>query len=310
MRRLILLFLLVNIAFIYTIGQVWVEDDAVWHYDFYVSGSGFYKIELGTDTLIQNKNCRKYHINKYTFLQQQGGIYEQGPIIEYPSEFTHVSGDTVFYYKNDTFYTLFNFGAKVGDQWIINDEPVPFSSCDTLSMVRVLETGEVEINGINRRAIFLQTIEGSPMGFDGWVVENIGPIGGSQYLFPTMRNCDSTIVCFEQKSFKCFQDSRIGLYNPSEIDCEYLLTHVGIKETKNPRCSVYPNPTSGVLNIFFNETGKYQMAIIDSKGKAIRSEILTERHETISVDGLQNGIYILRFDSGDGRSILKKIIKK
>jgi hypothetical protein len=310
MKKLVLLFLLTSLTFVSSKGQIWIEDDAVWHYDFYVSGSGFYKIELGTDTLIQNKNCQRYLITKYTFYQQPGGIYLQGPIINFPSEFTYVSEDTVFYYKNEKFYILFNFNSNVGDQWIVNDEPVLFPSCDSISKVEVIEKGEININGTNRNAILLQTVEGSPWGIDGWIVENIGPLG-SQYLFPTGRNCnDSTIICFEQYSSKCFEDSRIGLYNPSGIDCEYLLTHVGIEESKKQFCQIYPNPTSDIINLIFHETGEYQMKLIDQSGKVVQSKILSEKKETINIKGLQNGMYILKFEDRQGNVILKKLIKK
>ena len=310
MKKLVLLFILTSLTFIYTNGQVRFEDDAVWHYDFYVSGSGFYKIELGTDTLIQNKNCQKYLIKKYTFHQQPGGIYLQGPIINLPHEYTYSSGDTVFYYKNDKFYTLFNFSASVGDEWIINDEPIPFPSCDSISRVEVIDTGEIEINGVSRRTVLLHTIEGSPMGIDGWIVENIGPIG-SQYLFPTGRNCnDSTIICFEQHSFKCYQDSLIGLFNPSGIDCEYLLNHVGISENKNQTFHVYPNPTSDIINIIFNKTGNYQMTLFYQNGKIIRLEKLSKKEEKINLTGIPNGVYTLRIENNKRNISTEKIIKK
>lgn len=310
MKKLTLLFLLISLTYVYANGQAWVESDAVWHYDFYVSGSGFYKIELGTDTLIQNKNCQKYLIKKYTFYSQPDGVYEQGPIIDYPPEFTHVSGDTVFYFKNGKFFTLFNFGANKGEQWVITDEPVPFPSCDSLSKVEVIETGEIDINGTNRRAILLHSVEGSPWGIDGWVVENVGPIG-SQFLFPTGRNCnDSTIICFEQNNFKCFEDSSTGLYNPSGIDCEYLLTHVGIEESNNQFCRVYPNPTSDIINIILNETGECQMKLIDQFGKIVQSKILSENKESISLSELQNGTYILRIENKKGNLMINKLIKK
>jgi hypothetical protein len=310
MKKIILLTLLFNLIFSYSNGQVWVEDDAVWHYDFFVTGSGFYKIELGDDTLIQDKNCQKYSIKKYTFFSQPGGVYEEGPIINYPNEYTYISGDTVFYYKNDKFYILFNFNANVGDQWVVNDVPIPFPICDTISKVEVIETGEIEINGINRRAILLHTIEGSPWGIDGWVVENIGPIG-SQFLFPTGRNCnDSTIFCFEQNSFKCFEDSRIGLYNPSGIECEYLLIYAGTDEIKSQICQVYPNPTSDIINILLKKFGEYKMSIIDQSGQSIQSINLCENKGTINLKGLPNGMYILKIENRQGNVILKKLIKK
>ena len=310
MRKLVILIILTSLTFFYTYGQVWVEDDAVWHYDFYVSGSGFYKVELGTDTLIQNKNCQKYLITKYTFFQQQGGVYIQGPIIDLPTEYTYTSGDTVFYYKNDKFYTLFNFSANVGDKWIINDEPIPFPSCDSISRVEVIDTREIEINGVSRRTILLHTIESSPMGIDGWIVENIGPIG-SQYLFPTGRNCnDSTVICFEQHSFKCYQDSLIGLFNPSGIDCEYLLNHVGTVENKNQIFQVYPNPTSDFINIEFRKPGKYQLTLFDHNGKIIISVKLSKKKEKINLIGLPNGVYTLGIETDKRIITTEKIIKK
>jgi len=310
MKKLVLLFILTSLTFIYTNGQVRFEDDAVWHYDFYVSGSGFYKIELRPDTLIQNKNCQKYLIKKYTFYQQSGGIYLQGPIIDFPHEYTYTSGDTVFYYKNDKFYTLFNFSANVGDEWIINDEPIPFPSCDSISRVEVIDTGEIEINGVSHRKVLLHTIEGSPMGIDGWIVENIGPIG-AQYLFPTGRNCnDSTIICFEQHSFKCFQDSLVGLFNPSGIECEYLLNHVGIGEKENQIFQVYPNPTSDFINIEFREIGEYQLTLFNHNGKIIISEKLSKMKERINLTGFTNGVYTLRIENEKSKIRTEKIIKK
>lgn len=310
MKKLVILFILTSLTFVYTYGQVWVENDAVWHYDFYVSGSGFYKIELGTDTLIQNKNCQKYLISKYTFFQQPGGVYVQGPIIDLPTEYTYTSGDTVFYYKNDTFYILYNFNVNIGDEWVVNCEPFPFPGCDSISKVEVIDIGEIEINGVSRRSIYLHTIEGSSMGIDGWIVENIGPIS-SQYLFPTGRNCnDSTIICFEQHFFKCFQDSLIGFYNPSGIDCEYLLNHVGIVENINKIFQIYPNPTSDIINIEFRETGKYHLTLFDQNGKIIISEKLSNRKKKINLTGFPNGVYTLGIETDKRNIITEKIIKK
>ena len=310
MRKLVLLFILSSLTFVYTNGQVWVKNDAIWHYDFSYTGYGFYKIELGTDTLIQNKNCQKYLIKKHTFFHQPGDIYLQGPILDDPSEFTYISGDTVFYYKNDKFYTLFNFNANIGDQWIVNDEPGSLPNCDTISKVEVIDTGKIDINGINRKAILLHTVEGSPFGIDGWIVENIGPIW-HQYLFPSFRNCnDSIVIDFEEHSFKCFQDSLIGLYNPSGIDCEYLLNHVGIVENKNQIFQVYQNPTSDIFKIVFSNMGEYQMTLFDQNGIIIISGKLSKIEDQINLTKFPNGVYTLRIETNRRNIITKKIVKK
>jgi hypothetical protein len=194
--------------------------------------------------------------------------------------------------------------------WVVNDEPIPFPSCDSISRVEVIDTGTIEINGVSRRKILLHTIEGSPIGIDGWIVEKIGPIG-SQYLFPTGRNCnDSTVICFEQHSFKCYHDSLIGLFNPSGIDCEYLLNHVGTVETKNQTLRIFPNPTSDFVNIEFRRPGKYELTLFDQNGKIIISEKLSKKKERINLTGFSNGVYTLRIETDKRNISIEKIIKK
>jgi hypothetical protein len=135
---------------------------------------------LGNDTLISGKTCQRYLIKKHQFFSQPGGVFVEGPIIDIAKKYTHTSRDTVFHYQNNQFYTLFNFGANIGDQWIIDDE-YQMTGCDLESIVEVVD---IDINGTFRRAIHLETLDGSPLKMNGWIVENIGPIG-DQYLFPT-----------------------------------------------------------------------------------------------------------------------------
>ncbi len=310
MKRIFVLFILTSLTIVSIYGQNWVKNDAVWHYDYYVTGSGFYKIEIGTDTIIQNKNCQKYLTKKYVFYLQPAGMYLLSAIDDISVDYTYTSGDTVFYYANNKFYTLYNFNANIGDEWVVNDEPNPLTSCDTLSKVKVIDTASFNINGINRRAILLETVVGSPMGIDGWIVENVGSIG-AHLLFPSARVCNDTIVaCEEQLVFKCFQDSLIGLYNPSGIECEYLLIHEGIAELKNQLFDVYPNPTSDFINIELRETGEYQLTLFDQSGRVIKSEKLTTKKEKINLTGFPNGVYTLRIESDKGGVTSKIIIKK
>jgi hypothetical protein len=296
----IALLLIVSLLFsLNSNSQSWVEDDAVWHYDYSITGSGFYKIELGNDTVISGKNCQKYLTKQYQFFPQPGGVFVEGPVLDLPSKFTHTSGDTVFYYQNNKFYTLFNFGAQIGDQWIIDDEyqTTGMTGCNLESIVEVIDTDNIDINGTLRRAILIETLNGSPLGMNGWVVENIGPIG-SQYLFPTPRNCTAaTFVDFERHDFKCFQDSRINRYNPSGIDCEYLLTQLGISENKTQYFQIYPNPATDVINIHFNKAGTYKLTLIDPTGRAILNQKLSQMKEEIYITELPPGMYTIKIEN-------------
>ena len=311
MKKTALLLILSFLTSFYSSAQSWVKEDAVWHYDYYVTGSGFYTIELSNDTLILGKNCNKYVTKKHQFFSQPGGVYLQGPVIDLPSRYTHTSGDTVFYYENNQFYTLFNFGASIGDQWTINDvAQFPEIECNALSIVEVIDTDNIDINGTNRRAILLKTLDGSSVGINGWVVENVGPLG-SQYLFPTPNSCsDSQTVCFEQYSFKCFQDSRINLYNPSGVDCEYLLTHLGIAEDNNQDFQVFPNPTTDVVNILFNKVGTHLMTLTDHSGKVILEKSLSNVKEEIDMTQLPSGIYTIRIENVNNEVRIERIVKR
>jgi hemin uptake protein HemP len=176
--------------------------------------------------------------------------------------------------------------------------------------VEVMDTGSIVINGLTHKKILLQTVGKSPVGIDAWVVENIGPIGG-QYLFPTGRNVyDSLIICFEIHSFKCYQDSVLGLFNPSGIECEYLLNHAGIADnSQQSDFHLYPNPSSDVLNIKFKEAEDYQMTIIDINGRIIKSQNLSKQHEKINISEFTDGLYYLRINTKTGNSISRKFIK-
>lgn len=289
--------------------QSWVQNDAVWHYDYYMTGYGFYKVSLGNDTIIAGRTCQRYITEKHQFFPQPGNVFVAGPVVDYPQRFTSVSGDTVFHYENDTFYTLFNFGASVGDQWVINDNYSHFN-CDSVSKVKVIETDVLTINGTSRRAIRLTTIEGSPKGIEGWVVENIGPID-AQYLFPTDRACyDSTmIVDFETHNFKCFQDAYINLYNPSGVDCEYLKNHAGTQEQTSSIFKHYPNPVDGVLKIEFKSNGNHEVKITDLKGKTVIQEYTTNEKAEIDLSRMLKGVYFIHVINEQQEYSYKRIVK-
>src|SRR5690554_464907 len=106
--KLLFTIILTFLSVSFSKAQSWVQNDAVWHYDYYMTGYGFYKVSLGNDTIIAGRTCQRYITEKHQFFPQPGNVFVAGPVVDYPQRFTSVSGDTVFHYENDTFYTLFN----------------------------------------------------------------------------------------------------------------------------------------------------------------------------------------------------------
>ena len=73
-------------------------------------------------------------------------------------------------------------------------------------------------------------------------------------------------------------------------------TFVGIEENSLATFDVYPNPTSGLLNVF-NPTQELVVAqILSSEGKIIQVETLSSGRNAIQTDELSSGFYLLRIN--------------
>jgi hypothetical protein len=81
-------------------------------------------------------------------------------------------------------------------------------------------------------------------------------------------------------------------------------TFVGVEENSLATFDVYPNPTSGLLNVF-NPTQETVVAqILSAEGKVIQIETLTSGRNSIQTENLSTGYYILRAN-GTSTSFLK-----
>ncbi len=315
MKKLILIVCLAFFSY-NSISQVWIEPGAEWHYDYWTVGSvGFIKYEYVKDTLIEGHSCQKIIGESYEFCHNQ---YNEIVLCYHdflPTQFTYVSGDTVFYRNNGEFFVLYNFGASIGDKWVIANTN-PFGECDDTSRIEVVDTGRMTLNTVSYRFIKVQPTSNSPLGFKGTYVERFGNIDTTffnfQYLFPGGFQCDSLTPLVEWNffKFKCFKDTSFVLYNPSTEDCEYYLTHLGIEDVKSYNFSVNPNPFSTSTQISFDKT--YQtldLSLIDLQGKIIQQKSYHDCNKiTLDRAGIANGFYFLRVNL-DGKFVeTKKVV--
>lgn len=82
--------------------------------------------------------------------------------------------------------------------------------------------------------------------------------------------------------------------------------------TNNPLLDtkVYPNPTSGVINIVIpalNE--KTNLTVYDLQGRMVYSQETNQVENTIGLTGIQDGVYLIQIENASG-SITKKIVLK
>jgi bacillolysin len=73
--------------------------------------------------------------------------------------------------------------------------------------------------------------------------------------------------------------------------------------------SVYPNPTSGVLNVFTGKMGAANYTIINAAGKVWKAGSLSGNQEIIDIQDLKAGFYFLRVTDGQN-VVIKKVIKQ
>lgn len=228
----LLIFVILTVSMTST-SQVWVEQNANWHYDYWNIGyAGFYEMEYVQDTVVGGVLCQQIETTSYQFGYDQTMTLNLINTYSFPTQFTYVSGDTVFYWNENQFFTYLNFGSNIGDQWLIGTNGPAGSDCEDSSFVVVLDTGSVLINSVNYRTITLATSDSSSLRLNGIFVERFGFMDSNQPFqpFPQTNYCDGAIYEWDIVTFKCFQDDAFSLYNPSNEDCEYYLTHLAIEE--------------------------------------------------------------------------------
>lgn len=103
-------------------------------------------------------------------------------------------------------------------------------------------------------------------------------------------------------------DTVSGLHHNGEIGFSFTLGNctTGIKETMPDYVRVFPNPSANMLNIQFTQAIKnYTIAITDVAGQVL----CTTNQNTIDVSHYAPGLYLLKVEGDNYRSIKKIIIQ-
>lgn len=110
------------------------------------------------------------------------------------------------------------------------------------------------------------------------------PINGSYAVEVTINGCKDTTHC-------------------------YSINNVGIEGKTINDLNVYPNPTTEILNIDFENKGNYSLFSIDGK-QILQNGRLQPKLTSIDMSNLNTGIYILRVITDEANVITKRIIKE
>ena len=80
---------------------------------------------------------------------------------------------------------------------------------------------------------------------------------------------------------------------------------VAVEENAISEISVYPNPTSSIINIAAE--GMQNITIIDMTGRVVMSKDVNSNFETISAEGFAKANYMVRIATADG-IVVKNIV--
>ena len=98
-----------------------------------------------------------------------------------------------------------------------------------------------------------------------------------------------------------------GGWYPVKIKEDYIIVTdpVSVDENAISEISVYPNPTSSIINIAAN--GMQNITIIDMTGRVVMSKDVNSNFETISAEGFAKANYMVRIATADG-IVIKNIV--
>jgi len=92
--------------------------------------------------------------------------------------------------------------------------------------------------------------------------------------------------------------------------CRVQVSTLTIADNPLQNTTVHPNPTSGIVNITIPSLNeKTTITVFDLQGRMVFTQETNQVENTIGLEGIQDGVYLVQIDNSTG-SITKKIILK
>ena len=178
---------------------------------------------------------------------------------------------------------IYNFKLNVGDQFNIGHRSIEIIDIDSIT----LNNGEKR-----KRLITDSEMNGTTYWIEG--------IGSNFHTF----NTHMTDMFDAYISMNCF-------HTDNEVKLQYgdcILTNLE-NEQSNKECNLFPNPTTGLLNITSNNNHQIQeIEIIAPNGTLILQRPF-KNQQSINLEHLNNGVYFFKINYSNKLTSFSKIIK-
>ncbi|MCL9769529.1 S8 family serine peptidase [Flavobacterium sp. HXWNR69] len=103
-----------------------------------------------------------------------------------------------------------------------------------------------------------------------------------------------------------------GVITGVSIEICALTASLGTNDNVLSSLQVYPNPSKGVVNIDLagNVTGDTTYELFDVQGRKVVTKVSSNTFETLNVENLSDGIYMLSIQNGNAKTTKKVVINK
>lgn len=248
------------------------------------------------DTVIMGRNCVKVKQVDDTGNDWNSSIFEYQNMGK-RTFFLHREPDKLLWFNEESgeFTVLHDYSAQPGEDWSIQVS-------DCLINIIVDSVDMVFFGGRNHRVLYvhddfyegLESHEGPyyyPF-YGGCIIEDVGHTG---HFLPQEIYwlCHGSFLCGapEPLGIRCVLEDGEILYNQGNIACDssYTILHAGVQEGYDfLELKVYPNPSSGKVNIECQEVA--EVRIYNSFGLLVKT---FQNMNVVNLGTLPKGLYML-----------------
>jgi len=124
---------------------------------------------------------------------------------------------------------------------------------------------------------------------------------GTHNISVTVADTVGTTGYYEGRETRCFKTDDITIHVTEDMS-------IDLNSFDN--ISIYPNPTTGLVNIKQIEPKKISITVLDLNGKEIFQNTNTKQDQSINLSHLKKGFYFIKLTSEDYTKTTKLVIEK
>ena len=284
-------------------GQDFAPLGALWFY-----GESFFEWQMididylsltsEKDTSIQNVICHKIS-KRHMLMCSNRPKYE----------FLVSRNDSVFFFDEafNDFQLLYDFNAKKNESWIIkvkNENQKTDTVLVTVDSISTIRLNETDLKKLY--VTYAKNNEYYPQ--PSIIIEKFGDLNYmfNWYPWTSSMACDGNI----SQGLRCYQDNEFGFYSTgiaSSCDYVHFWTNISTQESE-PDITIYPNPTTGIIDIYLGNNSKSIVVLTDILGKPILQKDFNNSTQ-LDIGIFQKGLYLLTIKQINNTVFIRKIMK-